>query len=136
MKLNLLLSWSNMPWDDTNDTICYATNFKIQEQFVMQKFSKIMLFLWKDFGQNFMLVEGLWSIPCLSTARKLTQKLRWSLKGRLPWNIKTTSEIEMTLRKKTFCSPKILLADRNHFFLCLALAEFDQVPSAIWYKLV
>ena len=33
--------------------ICYA------------KMSKITLFLWKDFGLNFTLAEGLWSIPCL-----------------------------------------------------------------------
>ena len=33
--------------------------------FILPKMSKIMLFLWKNFGQISTLAEGLWNIPCL-----------------------------------------------------------------------
>ena len=50
------LMW--MPWDESlscqkSRIICFA------------KMSKITLYLWKNFGQNFTLAEGLWCIPCL-----------------------------------------------------------------------
>ena len=48
-----------MPGDDVNGTICYAKNVENKAQFVMQKVSKITLFLWKDFSQNFTLADGL-----------------------------------------------------------------------------
>ena len=64
---NLVFSWSVFPEmrDDKNHTVCHAKNVKNHAWFVIQKMSKIPLLLWKDFGQNFRLAEGLWSIPCL-----------------------------------------------------------------------
>ena len=40
-------------------TVCLAKNIENHAQFVMKDILKIMLLLWKDFGQNFMLVVGL-----------------------------------------------------------------------------
>ena len=42
----------------------------------MRKMSKITLFLWEEFGQNFTLAEGLWSIPCLQHCHSLYKVAR------------------------------------------------------------
>ena len=57
------LIWYALRWQIR--TVCHAKNDENHALFVLWKMSKITLLLWKDFGKNFTLVEGLWSIPCL-----------------------------------------------------------------------
>ena len=68
MQLNLVFSWSSMPLDDKNCTVCHSKNVENHILFVMQKMLLITLLLWKDFGQKLLLAEGLWSISCLEIA--------------------------------------------------------------------
>ena len=68
----------NLPWHKIQPKSFHKNSviYDKKAQFVMSKVSKITqnvfsknveitLFLWRDFGQNFLLAEGLWSIPCL-----------------------------------------------------------------------
>ena len=121
-------NWILHSIDDKNRIVCHAKNVENPGLFVMGKMAKIMLLLWKDFGQNFTLAESLWSIPCLQKSWKYH---RWwcstIIKHAVCLNINpnlVSLWIGLISMASTLCcSPCVIWKRKKNWIFCSSMRE-------------